>query len=168
MTPWTIARQVPLPWNCPGENIGLDTHSLLQGIFLIQGSNPGLLHRRWILYHCPLLGLGLCAPGPAGGSLCCLPRPCSVLAGPRGLYPSCPRGGPSGCFCPLEMSSFKEGSRSRISLRECSVPGPGASGTKPASWPLPPRQTQGWSRKDMHPFLTRPTDLLGKGALRHD
>ena len=26
-------------------------HSLLQGIFLTQGSNPGLLHCRWILYH---------------------------------------------------------------------------------------------------------------------
>ena len=27
------------------------SHSLLQGIFLTQGSNPGLLHCRWILYH---------------------------------------------------------------------------------------------------------------------
>ena len=26
-------------------------HSLLQGIFLIQGSNSGLPHCRWILYH---------------------------------------------------------------------------------------------------------------------
>ena len=26
-------------------------HSLLQGIFLIQGSNLGLLHFKWILYH---------------------------------------------------------------------------------------------------------------------
>ena len=26
-------------------------HSLLQGIFLIQGSNPGLLHCRQVLYH---------------------------------------------------------------------------------------------------------------------
>ena len=26
-------------------------HSLLQGIFLTQGSNPGLLHHRQILYH---------------------------------------------------------------------------------------------------------------------
>ena len=26
-------------------------HFLLQGIFLIQGSNPGLLHCRQILYH---------------------------------------------------------------------------------------------------------------------
>ena len=26
-------------------------HSLIQGIFLTQGLNPGLLHCRWILYH---------------------------------------------------------------------------------------------------------------------
>ena len=35
----------------PGKNTGVDCHSLLQGIFLTQGSNPGLLHCRQIL-HC--------------------------------------------------------------------------------------------------------------------
>ena len=35
----------------PGETIGVGCHALLQGIFLAQGSNPGLPHRRWILYH---------------------------------------------------------------------------------------------------------------------
>ena len=30
---------------------GVGTHSLLQGIFLTQGSNPGLLHCRQILYQ---------------------------------------------------------------------------------------------------------------------
>jgi len=29
----------------------VDSHSLLQGIFPTQGSNPGLLHCRWILYQ---------------------------------------------------------------------------------------------------------------------
>ena len=29
----------------------MGSHSLLQGIFLIQGLNPDLLHCRWILYH---------------------------------------------------------------------------------------------------------------------
>ena len=29
----------------------MSCHSLLQGIFLTQGLNPGLLHCRWILYH---------------------------------------------------------------------------------------------------------------------
>ena len=30
---------------------GVGSRSLLQGIFPTQGSNPGLLHCRWILYH---------------------------------------------------------------------------------------------------------------------
>ena len=34
----------------PGKNTGVDRHSLLQGIFPTQGSNPGLLHCRQILY----------------------------------------------------------------------------------------------------------------------
>jgi len=39
------------PWDFLGKNAGVDSHSLLQGIFLTQESNPGLLHYRWILYH---------------------------------------------------------------------------------------------------------------------
>ena len=39
------------PWNFPGKNSGVGSHSLLQGIFQIQGSNSGLLHCRLILYH---------------------------------------------------------------------------------------------------------------------
>ena len=31
-------------WNSPGKNTGVDSHSLLQGVFPIQGSNPCLLH----------------------------------------------------------------------------------------------------------------------------
>ena len=38
------------PWNSPGKNTGVACHSLLHGIFLTQGSNPGLLQCRWILY----------------------------------------------------------------------------------------------------------------------
>ena len=34
------------PWNSPGKNSGVGSHSLLQGIFPTQGSNPGLLHCR--------------------------------------------------------------------------------------------------------------------------
>ena len=33
------------------KNTGVGCHSLLQGIFSTQGSNPGLLHCWWILYH---------------------------------------------------------------------------------------------------------------------
>ena len=34
-----------------GKNTGMGCHALLQGIFLTQGSNPGLPRCRWILYH---------------------------------------------------------------------------------------------------------------------
>ena len=39
------------PWNSLGQNTGVDSLSLLQGIFPTQGSNPGLLQCRWILYQ---------------------------------------------------------------------------------------------------------------------
>ena len=39
------------PWNSLGQNTGVGSLSLLQGIFPTQGSNPGLLHCRWILYQ---------------------------------------------------------------------------------------------------------------------
>ena len=34
-----------------GKNTGVGCHALLQGIFLTQGSNPGLQHCKWILYY---------------------------------------------------------------------------------------------------------------------
>ena len=39
------------PWNSPGQNTGVGSLSLLQGFFLTQESNPGLLHCRRILYQ---------------------------------------------------------------------------------------------------------------------
>ena len=39
------------PWNSPGQNTGVGSLSLLQGIFPTQGSNPGLPHRQQILYQ---------------------------------------------------------------------------------------------------------------------
>ena len=39
------------PWNSPGKNTGVGSLSLLQGIFLTQESNWGLLHCRRILYQ---------------------------------------------------------------------------------------------------------------------
>ena len=39
------------PWNFPGQNTGVESPSLLQGIFPTQGLNPSLLHYRWILYQ---------------------------------------------------------------------------------------------------------------------
>ena len=39
------------PWNSPGQNTGVGSLSLLQGIFPTQGSDPGLPHCRHILYQ---------------------------------------------------------------------------------------------------------------------
>ena len=50
---WTVACEVKVtqscptlysPWNSPGQNTGVGSPSLLQGIFPTQGSNPGLPH----------------------------------------------------------------------------------------------------------------------------
>ena len=39
----------PMDWSSPGQNTGVSSHSHLLGIFLTQGSNPGLLNCRQIL-----------------------------------------------------------------------------------------------------------------------
>ena len=39
------------PWNSPGQNTGVGSLLLLQGIFPTQGLNPDLLHCSWILYQ---------------------------------------------------------------------------------------------------------------------
>ena len=44
------------PWDFPGKNTWVGSHSLLQGIFLTQGLNPALLHCRQILYWLSLQG----------------------------------------------------------------------------------------------------------------
>ena len=44
------------PGNSPGQNTGLGSLSLLQGIFPTQGSNPGLPHCRWVLYRLSHMG----------------------------------------------------------------------------------------------------------------
>ena len=40
----------------PGKNTGVGCHALLQGISPTQGSNPGLLHYKKILYQLSYLG----------------------------------------------------------------------------------------------------------------
>ena len=39
------------PWNSPGKNTGVGSHSLFQGIFSIQGLNLSFPHCGQILYH---------------------------------------------------------------------------------------------------------------------
>ena len=50
-TPWTATCQAPLSIGFPSKSTGVGCHFLLQGIFLTQELNPGLLHCRQILYH---------------------------------------------------------------------------------------------------------------------
>ena len=45
------------PWNSPGQNTGVGSLSLLQGIFPTQESNQGLLHCRRILYQLSYQGI---------------------------------------------------------------------------------------------------------------
>ena len=46
VTPWIYS-----PWNSPGQNTGVGSCSLLQGLFPPQGLNSSLLHCRRILYQ---------------------------------------------------------------------------------------------------------------------
>ena len=55
-TLWTVALQAPQSMGLSRQNIAVDHHALLQGIFLTQGSNPCLLHCRWIFFTAELLG----------------------------------------------------------------------------------------------------------------
>ena len=50
VTPWTVAHQAPPSMEFSRQEYGVDCHFLLQGIFLTQGSNSGLLHCRQMLY----------------------------------------------------------------------------------------------------------------------
>ena len=43
--------RVLCPWDSPGKDTGVGSHSLLQGMVPTQGSSPGLLYCRQILYH---------------------------------------------------------------------------------------------------------------------
>ena len=62
VTSWTVARQAPHPWESPGKNIGVSCHTLLQGIFLTQVSNPSFL-------MCPVLEGGFFTTSATCGAL---------------------------------------------------------------------------------------------------
>ena len=50
-TPGTVVHQAPLSMEFPGKNTGVDSQSLLQGIFSTPGLDLDLLHCRPIVYH---------------------------------------------------------------------------------------------------------------------
>ena len=47
----TLCDSTDCPWNSPGQNTGVGSLSLLQGIFPTQGSNSGLPHCGQIPYQ---------------------------------------------------------------------------------------------------------------------
>ena len=55
----TITHQAPLSMRFSRQEYGMGCHFLLQGILLTQGSNPQLLHCRWILYRWAIGGTGV-------------------------------------------------------------------------------------------------------------
>ena len=78
------------PWDPPGQNTGVGSLSLLQGIFPTYGSNPGLPHCRWILYQLSHRNIwvfvekALCSPlsdlsipwlGDSNGEMVAIPPP---------------------------------------------------------------------------------------------
>ena len=50
-TPWTVVCQAPLSMRFSKQEYWIGLHFPLQDIFLTQGSNPGLLHCRQMLYR---------------------------------------------------------------------------------------------------------------------
>ena len=66
------------PWNSPGQNTGVGSVSLLQGIFPTQGSNPGLLSYRHILHQLSHQGSPAAA---AAKSLQSCPTLCNPIDG---------------------------------------------------------------------------------------
>ena len=79
--------------NSLGKNIGLGSHSLLLGIFPTQGSNPGLLHCRQILYRLSPRG-GPTWPGltTAVAARPAMAPPCPWLSCFLSCLPTCPPG----------------------------------------------------------------------------
>ena len=51
LTPWIQPTRVLYSWNSPGKNPGVGCRFIVQGTFLTQGSNLGLLHCRQFLYR---------------------------------------------------------------------------------------------------------------------
>ena len=64
VTPWTDPTKLLCSWDFPSKNIGVGCHFLLQGIFLTQELNSGLLHCRQVLYwlSCELYSLACYMP----------------------------------------------------------------------------------------------------------
>ena len=73
--PWTVAYHAPLSMEFSRQSIGVGCHFLLQGIYPIQGLNPGLPHCRQTLYHLSHQGSPAFSRGALLGVYTDLPMP---------------------------------------------------------------------------------------------
>ena len=81
-TPWTVACQFPLSMEFSRQEFWSGLPSLLQGIFLMQGSSPHLPHWRWMLYdQCHLGSLKDSLATAAAKSLQSCPTLCNPIDG---------------------------------------------------------------------------------------
>ena len=77
VTPWSVCSPPgsSVHGDSPGKNSGQSCHALLQEVFPNQGSNAGLPHCRWILYHLnhqgsPRIREGVACPVFRGSGIC--------------------------------------------------------------------------------------------------
>ena len=99
------------PWNSPGQNTGVGSLSLLQGIFPTQGSNLGLPHCRRILYQLSHKRSPLFPKVPSNSAADFSPKPESLVLLTLGLVPPFPLG---------VKDAFPEpGTRALLTLLKC-------------------------------------------------
>ena len=79
----TLCDAMDCPWNSPGQNTGVGSLSLLQGIFPTQGLKPGLPHCRQILYQLSHKGRISVNPPVSSLTFILIPgtQPCSTFRG---------------------------------------------------------------------------------------
>ena len=116
-TPGTVAHQAPLSVGFSRQEYWSGLHSLLQGIFPTQGSNPGLLHWKQILYHLSHQSTMLCYV------LCLVAQSCPTLCDPMDYTacqaPLCPWASPGkntgvGCI-PFSRGSSQPRDQTQVS-----------------------------------------------------
>ena len=83
-----LSARLFCPWGFPGKNTRVGCHLLRQRIFPTQGSNPHLLHCRWILYYG---ATGKSLPLRVAAAQTCLHWSSLILCSPTHFYFCCQR-----------------------------------------------------------------------------
>ena len=117
------------PWHLPGKNTGVGCHFLLQGIFLIQGSNLYLL----CLLHCQMDSLLLRHLGSPAAAAAKSLQSCPTLCDP---IDSSPQGSGKntgvGCHFLLQCMKVKSESEASQLCRLLATPGTAAYQAAPS------------------------------------